>query len=314
MPREYAAVNVAIWTDPEFCALPPAAQHLYLLLWTSPGLSHCGVHDWRPGRLAARSVGFTAEHITVVADCLEARYFLVIDEATEEALVRSWGRFDGLMKQPRMAVSYANAFADVASQKLRQVLAHETMKIRKEMSGLACWGDERVSNILDYPAVSAKDLPTPEDPFGDGFTPGLALGLPQTQGDVWPRVSHPPTPAPTPAPVTSTPKEGAPRKRAASKLPEDWKPTEKHWERRHDGIDVKVEAEKFRLHAEANDRRQANWNASFSQWLLNSRPSPQVTPARQLPMSHELELPPDGLTPEEYAAWERESRARRQAR
>lgn len=34
----------------------------------------------------------------------------------------------------------------------------------------------------------------------------------------------------------------------------------------------------------------------------------------RLPHVSELELPPDGLSPEEYAEWERESRARRQAR
>jgi hypothetical protein len=68
------------------------------------------------------------------------------------------------------------------------------------------------------------------------------------------------------------------RKKPATTLPTDWKPTEKHWERRHDGIDVKRVAEKFRLHAEANDRRQVNWNAAFSQWLLNARPSLAAVP------------------------------------
>lgn len=70
------------------------------------------------------------------------------------------------------------------------------------------------------------------------------------------------------------------RKKPATRLPEDWRPTEKHWERRHDAIDVAREAEKFRHHAEANDRRQVNWNAAFSQWLLNSRPAGNVRPIR----------------------------------
>lgn len=71
------------------------------------------------------------------------------------------------------------------------------------------------------------------------------------------------------------------RKRPATRLSEDWKPSEKHWQKRHDGIDVEREAAKFRLHAEANDRRQANWNAAFSQWLLNARPTTGVvTPLR----------------------------------
>jgi len=64
------------------------------------------------------------------------------------------------------------------------------------------------------------------------------------------------------------------RKRPATRLPDDWEPTEKHWERTRDGIDVAREVQAFRLHAEANDRRQANWNAAFSQWLLNARPTP----------------------------------------
>ena len=63
-----------------------------------------------------------------------------------------------------------------------------------------------------------------------------------------------------------------PRKRPATRLADDWKPTEAHWERRHDGIDVQLEADTFRAHAEANDRRCVNWNAAFTQWLLKARP------------------------------------------
>lgn len=87
-----------------------------------------------------------------------------------------------------------------------------------------------------------------------------------------------------PVPSRPDPKEvvadkapkSASRKRPATRLPDDWKPSEQHWEKRHDGIDVEREAQAFRLHAEANDRRQANWNAAFSQWLLRARPSATV--------------------------------------
>ena len=202
MSRDYAAVNVAIWADPDFRALPPAAQHLYLLLWTAPSLTYCGVHDWRPGRLASLSVGFTAEHIAMVADCLIARHFLVVDEGTEEALVRSWARFDGLLKKPRMAVSFSTAYASVASSKIRSVLAHEVVKIKTEQPGLACWNDARVSAILGHPAAAARDLPVPSDPFAhpvdDGLPLGLPLGLPQTPLGVCPPSTPSPTPTPTP--------------------------------------------------------------------------------------------------------------------
>ena len=64
------------------------------------------------------------------------------------------------------------------------------------------------------------------------------------------------------------------RKRPRTRLPADWTPTEAHWERRHDGIDVNREAQSFQAHAEANDRLAANWNAAFTQWLIKARPTP----------------------------------------
>lgn len=62
------------------------------------------------------------------------------------------------------------------------------------------------------------------------------------------------------------------RKRPTTPLADDWQPTASHWERRHDGLDIQREADTFRAHAEANDRRCVNWNAAFTQWLLKARP------------------------------------------
>lgn len=89
------------------------------------------------------------------------------------------------------------------------------------------------------------------------------------------------------------------RKRPAKRIPDDWLPTPKHREREQAGIDVDHEAEKFRLHAEANDRRQANWNAAFSQWLLNARPSrsPQRTTVAE-PTGHFQPFSPPAPPPE----------------
>lgn len=70
---------------------------------------------------------------------------------------------------------------------------------------------------------------------------------------------------------SSSPKATA-RRQPSRPMPDDWQPTEAHWGRRHDGIDVQREADSFRAHAEANDRRCVNWNAAFTQWLLKARP------------------------------------------
>lgn len=51
-------------------------------------------------------------------------------------------------------------------------------------------------------------------------------------------------------------------------------------------------------------------------WLNGERwddEPPRPAPVRHLPHASELETPPDGLSPEEYAAWDRDRRARRRA-
>jgi hypothetical protein len=60
----------------------------------------------------------------------------------------------------------------------------------------------------------------------------------------------------------------------AHPLPADWKPTDEHIKRAREArVDVKREAEQFRLHAEANDRKAVRWNAAFSMWLSKAKPT-----------------------------------------
>jgi hypothetical protein len=311
MARRYGQVNVEIWNDPDFRALPPAAQHLYLLLWTSPHLTFCGLHEWRPGRLTKLSHGFTEDHTKAVSAALQARHFLVVDEDTEEVLIRSWARFDELLKQPRLAVSYAAAYAATYSPTLRQVLVHETEKMRKLWPDLACWKDSRVTSILDHPSVSAKDLPTPKDPFGDGFGDGFALGLPQTQGGVWPPVYPPPTPAPTPTPSKQSAGADKSTTTRATSIPKDWSPTDKHQELATElGLDIALEAAKFVDHFAATGKAYKDWDAAFRNWLRNSTTfGARVT---RLPVQQdngwdrpEMPAPPPEIAddPERYARW-----------
>lgn len=203
--RDYARTNVTIWQDADFRALPFPAQHLYMTMWTHPDLSYCGVLDWRPGRIAPLSAGWNTQAVRTFADCLAARHFVVIDEQTEEVLIRSWVRWEEILKQPRLSISYVKAFSAVASNDVRRVLVHELAKIKEHTPDLAGFGDQRVLSVLTNPSVSAKDLPVPSDPFATGLDTGLALalgiGLPTGLGQTPPDVCLPPTTAPTPAPL-----------------------------------------------------------------------------------------------------------------
>lgn len=60
-------------------------------------------------------------------------------------------------------------------------------------------------------------------------------------------------------------------------MPKDWAPTVEHIERaRLKSLDVIAEAERFRAHAEAHDRKAVRWNAAFTQWLLSPLAKPVV--------------------------------------
>lgn len=57
-----------------------------------------------------------------------------------------------------------------------------------------------------------------------------------------------------------------------------------------------------------------DWHAALNTWIRREKPDPTVLrPTYRPPEAHQLEQPPDGLSPAEYATWEREARMRRQA-
>lgn len=249
MAREYARINIPIWQDDDWRALPAPAQHLYFVLWTHPLLTYAGVVDWRPGRLAAMASGWSSDEVQAAADCLEARLFIVVDTDTEECLVRSFVRFDGLMKQPRMAVSFANAFAAVASPDVRGVIVHEALKLRKLDPDLPGWTRPQVVDLLERASLDPRTRTLPTDPFGDGFTHGFGHGFTPTQGETLPsvrgRVSVPPTPAPAPTPTPER-KEGAASR--GTRLPADFTitPAMRTWATEHTpGLNLDIATEEF---------------------------------------------------------------------
>jgi hypothetical protein len=277
MARDHARFNIAIWQDPDWRTLPAPAQHLYMVLWMHPELSYCGVVDWRPGRLVSMSQGWDTDDIRALARCLEARHFIVTDDVSEEVLLRSWVRFDELLKQPRMAVSFANAYAAVSSNTLRGVIIHELRKLYRLEPQLPAWANPRVTSMLDLPSTDPKSRATPEDPFGDGFAYrfgdrfGPSLG--QTEPDVSVLVSVPPTPSPTP--TTNSVSCGdttEPRKRG-TRLPVGWQPDQQTWDQMAEEfplVNLTAATDKFLDYWQAKAGRDAvkiDWNKTWRNWI-----------------------------------------------
>ncbi len=206
MAREFAQIKLSIWADDDWRDLSPDARYLYMTLLTSPTLTHCGTADWRPARIGGLNGQSVATINEAGAELVEALY-LVIDEDTEEVLIRSFIRNDGLMKQPRMAVSMANAHSGVSSRPIRGVLVHELIRLRNDFPDLGGWEKEKATDLLQMEPIDPDSFPLGSGPFGGPFTPGLG----ETQGSVW----GSPTPSPATTPAT-TDSRHTPRKNEAA--------------------------------------------------------------------------------------------------
>lgn len=160
MARERATINIDIWSDADFRDLTDSAQSLYFKLTSHPKLDYCGVTEFHPGRLAAMTLEQTPDDVMIAAQELSDKFFLVIDQDTDEVMVRAFLRWDGLLKQPRLAVSAAKAYGAIASNKIRAVVVHELQRFRRENPDLAAWGKPQVKTILRQPAVSVRETET----------------------------------------------------------------------------------------------------------------------------------------------------------
>jgi len=200
MARDHAVIRLDMWGDDDWRQLTVAAQHLYMLVLTSPSLSFCGVADWRPGRVAKLAHDWTAGGVQRAADELIDSNFLIVDEETEEVLVRSFVRHDGLMKMPNMATAMANDHAAIASARLRGVVVHELRRLHEERPTLAGWKSVKALAVLDRTAIdpSVKGY---GNPSGEGSV-DLAAN-PSVEDEANPSVNPSPSPAPAPTPAPS---------------------------------------------------------------------------------------------------------------
>lgn len=260
MARDRANIWIDIWADSDWRKLSSAAQRLYLLLLTSPTLSYAGVADWRPRRIAQLSGDSTPGGIKSAAVELQRAAFVFADDETEEVVIRSFVKHDGIVKSPNLASALATAYAAIYSERIREIVAFEVQKLHSREPQLKGW--ERVSTLLHEPA--AELLPEPSE---DGSV--------NPSGNVNPNPSVNPSGNPSPTSTTtytSNKLEGTGRKRPARALPDSWTPNDHHKAKAKElGLVIENEAERFRNHAQANDRKLSNWDAGFNNWLLKSK-------------------------------------------
>lgn len=163
MAREKASINLDVWADTSFRALTAPAQGLYFKLMSHPKLDYCGVTEFHAGRLAALSNEQTVDDVMLAAAELSDAHWIVVDQETDEVMVRGYLRHDGVLRQPRLAVSCALAYSAVASNKIRAVIVHEVQRFKRENPELPAWEKPQMKTLLKQESVDVRETVTELD-------------------------------------------------------------------------------------------------------------------------------------------------------
>lgn len=167
MPRDHGRVLVAIWRDPDFVAQSPLAQRMYVLLLSQPTLNSAGVMPYQPLKWARCSAHTSVEDVVRDLAELERNRFIAVDTVTEEVLIRTFIKNDGVWQQPNMMLGAYRCAAAIESARLRSVILLELERIE-----MAARSERMVAALVEQrartlAALGANPSPNPS-PKGSG--------------------------------------------------------------------------------------------------------------------------------------------------
>lgn len=204
MAREYTRVKLTIWNDPDFRQLTADAQWLYFVLMTHPSISLCGVVDWREARLTAISQDMNISRLRIAAVELGRGNFIAVDPDTEEALVRSFVRHDGVLQSPNMARAMVRQHAEIASQK---IMALVSLEVRRATVDHPEWKGLEAAKAVwkQFPELESNPFEMVPETLAETLPERVTETLPQTLSGTLPKQFD--FSSPIPEPITLTSKE-----------------------------------------------------------------------------------------------------------
>ncbi|MEU9415211.1 hypothetical protein [Streptomyces sp. NPDC048272] len=221
MARGHGRILTSIWEDDDFLDLDPAEQRLYMFLISQPNLNHAGLLDLTLRRWARKARGLTSADLEKLLQTLDARRFIVMDEDTEELLIRSFIRNDGVWRMPKVMGAAVSGALEISSKRLRQALLAEMDRIPlHELSDepsktRTTPGPSNRQQVVDHIQVLRNAFagpPAPPSGGGSGTPSAPPSGTPSdtpaegdpkasTRGRAPASRAHSPAPAPAPTPA-----------------------------------------------------------------------------------------------------------------
>lgn len=274
MARESANLLLDIWNDPDFQELTPTQQRLYILLFSQKTTNNAGVLPLMPSKWAKASQHTAVVDIEADLAALEAARFVLVDRATEEVLVRSFVRRDGVAKQKYLLRNALAVAKHTESPRLRHALAVELRRLANPEADVVA--DELARNAAGAGFERGSNaVPTPSERGSNAHV--VVEGVVASDGDGSTNVE------PTSRRPRSQAKRGTTR---GTRLPTDFAVTAEmvDWAReRVPHVDGRLETEKFINHWRSKTGRDAtklDWAATWRNWMLNAA---ERMPARASP-------------------------------
>ncbi|QOP66280.1 helix-turn-helix DNA binding domain protein [Arthrobacter phage Pippa] len=146
--RTFGKIKLSAQRDTDWRQLSHTAQWLYWALIGSEKLTACGAMDYKPKHLAALSPTMTVDGVEGAMDELREHHFVVLDDETDELLLRSFVRNDDVVLNRNMMVAVVKAGRKLASLRLIGVLAFELLRLRNEFPQAGIWEHPEMIDML----------------------------------------------------------------------------------------------------------------------------------------------------------------------
>lgn len=206
MARTHGRIMASIWDDADFLALDEGSQRMFMFLLSQPDLSHAGLIPLRERRWARKAQHMSSGTIRDRLDSLAAKRFVIFDEDTEEVLIRTMVRNDGVYKQPKVMIRLREDAKQIESPLLRSAFREELDRLPlQELADQTRAAVEVVVAHLieDFGDISAGRYPSERvsDTPGDGTGEAIegVVDTPHVRAGAFPL---PPTPYPQPPATT----------------------------------------------------------------------------------------------------------------
>lgn len=173
MARHYGKIQTAIWDDDDFLQLSAEAQRVYMLLVTQKDIAMTGVLAFRPRRWSSYCKSSTLKSTERALFELEQARFVVIDEDTEELLLRTFVKHDKVFANEKLIKAFTDSVQEVRSAHIldyihRGITEDAPDEVRELVDGLC----HRAS---DTPSDRASDEASQPDAQSDVFLKALKL-------------------------------------------------------------------------------------------------------------------------------------------